>query len=63
MAATAQINAPANDGLMARGQLMASQGNFVGALDQIRLVDREALGSDERMALDLCRAQWLYRAG
>ena len=63
VAAGAQINNAGNAGALALGRHMAGQGNYTGALDQLRMLDRSALDLSERIdaAYDECR--WLYGAG
>lgn len=60
VAAGAQIN---NAGAIALGRRMAGHGNYNGALDQLRTLDREALDLSERInsVYDECRS--LYGAG
>lgn len=62
-AASAQINNAGNAGLISLARNMAASGNYAGALDQLRLVDRAALGPDSRADADFDRAQWLYASG
>ncbi len=63
LTASAQTDNTGNEALLTAGRLMATQGNYTGALDQLRLVDRSALLSDSRMEVALDEARWLWGAG
>ncbi len=63
LTASAQTDNTGNEALLTAGRLMATQGNYTGALDQLRLVDRSALLSDIRMEVALDEARWLWGAG
>lgn len=59
----AQINDTNNAGLMTRAGEMASQGNYAGALDRLRSLDREALGFEALESADFLKAECLLRTG
>lgn len=63
LTASAQTDNTGNEALLTTGRLMATQGNYTGALDRLRLVDRNALSADRRMEVALDEARWLYGAG
>lgn len=63
LAAYAQTDNTGNEALLSTGRLMATQGNYSGALDRLRLVDRNALSADKRMEVAIEEARWLYGAG
>lgn len=60
--ATAQLNAPTDEGAMARAEAMAAEANYQGALDRLQLIDGSV---SETMRRDVAykRALWLYRLG
>ena len=63
LTASAQTDNTGNEALLTTGRLMATQGNYTGVLDRLRLVDRNALSADRRMEVALDEARWLYGAG
>lgn len=63
VAAGAQINSPGNAGAIALGRQMAQQGNYTGALDQLRTLDRNALDLREQINTSYYECCWLYGAG
>ena len=63
LTASAHTDNTGNEALLTTGRLMATQGNYTGVLDRLRLVDRNALSADRRMEVALDEARWLYGAG
>lgn len=59
----AQINAPENEGLISRAESMARQNNYLGALDQIKLLNYEAMSGEECSKADMLKANYTYAAG
>lgn len=61
--ATAQINAPGNDGFRSRAGNMLRQSNSIGAIDQLDVQSRGAMAGDELRQAEFMYAQQLFAAG
>lgn len=59
--ASAQVNSPGADGFLRRAADMYDRGNFIGCIDQISAVDREALTHAEREQADWLTARAAVR--
>lgn len=61
IAVGAQINSPTSDGYLSRGAGTFSDSNFIGCIDQLSHIDRQALTDDELEQADFLMASSVYR--
>lgn len=60
LSSAAQINSPEAQGYLARGRLMYAQANYLGCIDQLSALDRDALSAAERENADWLLANAAY---